>query len=292
MIQLARLPVICLVFACLLHKGAGPATGAPALWQASDDDTEIHIFGTLHLLEEGITWENARISKAFTESDALVVELDDRELAQAGPLFAQAGRLETGQTMRALVGNGIYNDVVRVARQLELPEDSFAHTRPWFAGMSLTVVGLVRAGYDPASGIDKALIDRSLAMRKPILGIETAEQQVALFSQLKPAQEKALLVDTLKQSQNVRAEFSKLQAAWLAGDIEALDRLLNRSVEQVDGLGEALLYARNRAWAAQLALLMEKPGRFFVAVGAAHLAGEKSLIRQLDGQGLAPIRLQ
>ncbi len=268
------------------------ALAAPAMWHLSDDDTSIHIFGTLHLLSSDTTWENAAISKAFLESDALIPELDDKELAKAGPIFADAGRLPRTDHLRHHVGSGIYNDVVRLARQFAMPANTFDGARPWFAGMSLTVVSLVKAGFDPASGVDRYLIDRAVSLRKPILGIETAEQQAAIFAGLSAAQEKALLVDALKQSQNVKAEFAALQAAWLAGDLAVLDTILNGSIETVDGLGEALLYARNRDWARKLSLVMQRPGNYFVAVGSAHLVGEQSLIKELTALGHTPQRVQ
>lgn len=281
--------LILMAFALLLPHGV---LAAPALWHLSDDDTSIHIFGTLHLLSSDTVWENAVISKAFLESDALIPELDDQELTKAGPIFAEAGRLPRTDHLRHHVGSGIYNDVMRLARQLDMPANAFDGARPWFAGMSLTVVSLVKAGFDPASGVDRYLIDRALNLRKPILGIETAEQQAAIFAGLSAAQEKALLVNSLKQSQNVKQEFTSLQTAWLAGDLAALDKILNGSVETVDGLGETLLYARNRDWAHKLALVMQRPGRYFVAVGSAHLVGEQSLIEELTAVGYTPDRVQ
>ncbi|WP_286829497.1 MULTISPECIES: TraB/GumN family protein [Kordiimonas] len=280
------------ILVTLLFCAVLPASAAPALWRMADDDTEIHIFGTLHMLEKGTTWANASITNAFGGADALVVELDDRELERAGPLFMEAGKLPLGMSMRQIVGNGIYNDVQRLARQLDLQEDAFLNVRPWFAGMSLTVVSLTKMGYDPASGVDQALIGEALRLRKPILGIETAAQQVELFASLSPAQDKAMLVDALRQSSNIKAYMTELQSAWLDGDETTLDKLLNGELMDMNGLGDHLLYDRNQNWAIQLSHLMNKPGRFFVAVGTAHVVGEKSLIVFLTRQSLSVERVQ
>ncbi len=268
------------------------ALAAPALWRMADDDTEVHIFGTLHMLEKGTTWANASITNAFSAAEALVVELDDRELERAGPLFMEAGKLPLGVSMRQLVGDGIYNDVRRLARQMDLQENAFQNVRPWFAGMSLTVVSLNKMGYDPSSGVDQALIGEALRLRKPILGIETAAQQVDLFASLTPSQDKAMLVDALRQSVNIKAYMTDLQDAWIDGDEATLDRLLNGELMQKDGLGDHLLYGRNQMWASQLSRLMDKPGRFFVAVGTAHVVGEKSLIVFLSKQNRFIERVQ
>jgi len=269
---------------CAILIATLPAWAAPALWRMADDDTEVYIFGTLHMLQEGTTWANAGITNAFSTSDALVVELDDRELEKAGPLFQDAGKLPLGMTMRQIVGDGIYNDVRRLARQMDLPADTFQNVRPWYAGMSLTIVSLTKMGYDPASGVDQTLISEALRLRKPILGIETAAQQAGLFAKLTPAQDKALLVDALRQSVNVKAYMTELQGAWLEGDEATLDNLLNGELMKKEGLGDHLLYGRNEDWARQLTALMNKPGRFFVAVGTAHVVGDKSLIMHLSQQ--------
>ncbi len=268
------------------------AIAAPALWRMADDDTEVHIFGTLHMLEEGTTWANASITNAFSAAEALVVELDDRELERAGPLFMDAGKLPLGVSMRQLVGDGIYNDVRRLARQMDLQENAFQNVRPWFAGMSLTIVSLGKMGYDPSSGVDQALIGEALRLRKPILGIETAAQQADLFASLTPSQDKAMLVDALRQSVNIKTYMTDLQDAWINGDEATLDKLLNGELMQKHGLGDHLLYERNQMWASQLSRLMDKPGRFFVAVGTAHVVGEKSLIVFLTKQNRFIERVQ
>lgn len=280
------------ILVILLLSGATPAQAAPALWHMADDDTEIHIFGTLHMLKKGTTWANASITNAFSTADALVVELDDQELERAGPLFMEAGKLSLGVSMRQLVGNGIYNDVRRLARQMNLQEDAFLNVRPWYAGMSLTVISLTNMGYDPASGVDQALIGEALRLRKPILGIETATQQAGLFTALTPEQDKAMLVDALRQSVNVKSYMTELQRAWLEGDEVTLDKLLNGELMNKHGLGDHLLYERNQNWATQLSHLMNKPGRFFVAIGTAHVVGEKSLIMFLTNQNHLVERIQ
>lgn len=280
------------IFLLTLILWTMPGRATPALWQVSDDDTVIHIFGTLHLLEKGTTWASASVTNAFANSDALIVELDDKQMGRAGPLFAEAGKLPLGMHMRDLVGNGIYNDVQRLTKQLDLPADTFANARPWFTGMSLTVIALTKAGYDPASGVDRTLIEEAIRLKKPILGIETAAQQANLFASLTPAQDKAMLIDALRQAQNVKSQMEEMQSAWMEADLETLDQILNGQLDMAEGLGDHLLYDRNRSWAAQMMALLSKPGRFFVAVGTAHLVGEKSLITILHQAGVSVLREQ
>ncbi|WP_417456507.1 TraB/GumN family protein [Kordiimonas sp.] len=280
--------------AVLVLHGAHAHTAAanPALWRMADSDTEVYIYGTLHVLSADTKWLTIETKAAFEGSKALIVELSGDEISRAGPLFTEAGSLPDGQSLRAFVGNGIYNDVERLCRKLNVPAGTFAQSKPWFAGMSLAVIGLVKAGFDPASGADKYFIAQAEADGKPVYGLEVAEQQVALFSSLNPLQEKALLVDTLKQNAELDVYYAQMQGAWLYGNTELLDQIINDSLSLAPGLEEHLLINRNRDWASKLAQVLDQPGRYFVAVGAGHLVGENSVIDLLQKSGAVISRIQ
>ena len=57
-------------------------------------------------------------------------------------------------------------------------------------------------------------------------------------------------------------------------------------------LAEALLYARNDRWAEWIDTRMDSPGTVFVAVGAGHLAGAKSVQDYLTARGFTVDRVQ
>ncbi len=279
-------------FLVVLLAFAQPALAAPALWRVADSDTEIHIFGTLHILSDGVNWLSPEARVAFEEADALIVELNGEEIDRAGPLFTAAGTLPEAQNLRALVGNGIYNDVERLSRKLGLPANHFTGNTPWFTGLSLSIMGLVKAGYNPASGADKFFIAQAESTGKPIFGLETAAQQVALFQNLTTAQEKALLIDTLKQNAEIDVHFAAMQAAWLSGNVAELDDILNDALEIAPGLREQMLTSRNQDWANKLVQVLERPGHYFVAVGAGHLTGSDSVLVILDGMGVSAARIE
>jgi len=268
------------------------AHATPALWRVADSDTEIHLFGTLHILSDGMEWLSPEARVAFMDSDALIVELSGEEIDRAGPLFTAAGALPEGQSLRSLVGNGIYNDVERLSRKLGMPANHFAQNTPWFTGLSLSVIGLVKAGYNPASGADKFFIAQAEGMGKAVFGLETAVQQVALFQNLTVEQEKVLLVDTLKQNAQIDVHFAAMQSAWLSGNTAELDHILNDALKIAPGLREQMLSARNRDWAGKLMQVLDRPGKFFVAVGAGHLTGGDSLIVLLEGMGIRAARIE
>ena len=51
------------------------APSGPALWQVSDEDTTIYLFGTVHVLPATTTWFDDRVAKALAASGSIVTEL-------------------------------------------------------------------------------------------------------------------------------------------------------------------------------------------------------------------------
>ncbi|MCJ9429807.1 TraB/GumN family protein [Kordiimonas marina] len=290
-----KLRFLALGFLLVLATAFGPAfqaQAAPALWRYGDQDTTVYLFGTIHIMEPSTPWLSPEISKAFDSAGTLIVELDDGQLQKAGPLFAAAGRLPEDQTLRLVVGTGVYNDVLRLCKKLSVPTSAFDHARPWFTAMSLSVGSLVRAGYNPASGADKAFLAMAEKGKKAVVPLETASFQAGLFGGLDPASEKAMLIQTLREASKIKAIFGDMQEAWVAGEPDRLAHIINASMETSPALADRLLYARNRDWAGKLSQLLDHPGVFFVAVGAGHLAGDKSVIALMTHSGIVIKRVE
>ena len=73
----------------------------PALWKLADADTTIYLFGTIHLLPEGINWYAGPIAEAFESSDQLITEIPDTPDGESAALLLKHGVLPAGQSLRA-----------------------------------------------------------------------------------------------------------------------------------------------------------------------------------------------
>jgi len=65
----------------------------PALWEVSDQDTTIYLFGTIHLLPPDYSWESPAIHKAVDTSNMLYVEtiVDQKNPAKLVAALARLG---------------------------------------------------------------------------------------------------------------------------------------------------------------------------------------------------------
>src|ERR687889_1495972 len=70
-----------------------PQTARPALWEVTDPDTTIYLFGTIHLLPNDTQWRTPAFDQAVAGSQELVVEtiIDDKNPAKLMSAMASLG---------------------------------------------------------------------------------------------------------------------------------------------------------------------------------------------------------
>lgn len=276
----------------LLALLAIPAFAHPALWVVKDADTTIYLFGTVHLLPHDTDWQFPALHEALADSQALYVEITDDDAPNMTALVLRYG-MDTAHPLTSLLTPFERGRLDRAARLADVPGGTAAldRMRPWLAALTLTVAPLVRAGLDPAQGVDKQLRATMQAAGKPVYGLETAKQQIHLLADMPQAMQLALLRSTLRDTDRATVDLKALIQAWKNGDDAAIARLENDLLRRQEPLlYQRLLVQRNQAWARRIEQLLARPGTVFIAVGAAHLAGSDSVQAQLAHDGVATQR--
>ena len=250
-----------------------PASPSPALYVASDSDTTIYLFGTIHALGDG-GWFEGDVRAAFERSDELVVETLLPERGDPPPTLRRADA-----ALHALLGREDR------AKLRGIAGTRFDRFRPWVAWTVLQGEAISRAGYAAELGADAVLVRAARARGMPIVGLETVEQQIAILESLPDADQIELLRRALHEPE---ADVRTLRAAiedWRAGDTEAAAAAFNGvySPEAHDRLNSS----RNIDWAEWIEERLTTPGVVFVAVGVAHLGGPGSVQDQLAQRGIA-----
>lgn len=278
-----------------MAEGPGAAVPAihahPALWRVRDHDTTIYLFGTIHVLKPGLDWFEGPVKAAFTASRTLVLELvlPDPTLAQAivTRYSLAAGAPPLSQSVPAAERAGYAAALAR----LGLPATAFDRLKPWSAANNLTVLTLTQQGYDLNSGVERTLTAEATAVSKPIIGLETLDQQLGYFDHLPQRTQIGYLAETIDELPGAAAEIGTMVQRWAKGDPAGLARAMNASIEASPLLARTLLVDRNRRWADWIAARMKRPGTLFIAVGAGHLAGGNSVLAELARRHLHPVRI-
>jgi len=266
----------------------------PALWVVRDADTTIYLFGTFHLLD-GRPWFNDEVRTAFDASDELVMEaILPEEPSSVAPMIMRyaldpqhrklSDRLTPEQNAtlgRALAAAGV-------------PPAAFDAFEPWFVSMTLSVLGAQRLGISSGNGPETILMNAAHARHIPIGELEGLEWQIRMFDSMPEDQQLAQLNETLEQNDELPRKLAPMLAAWSAGDVDALARLLDEDEQDspTDRALHAMLFTnRNAAWAAWIRGRLARPGTVFIAVGAGHLAGRDSVIADLQTAGIRAARV-
>ena len=261
----------------------------PAIWVVRDPDTTIYLFGTIHLLRPGLSWFDEAVRAAYDASDELVIEMVEPDAATTQAVTLKLGVDPTGTTLRAKLTPDARARYEAALTSLGLPVAAFDNLRPWLAGLTLSVLPLTKAGFDPEAGVEKSLL---AANTKPVQGLETLEQQLGFFANLPEEDQIAFLNESVDQVADGTGELDGLVDAWAAGDVDAVATLMNEGL--ADGspmIEKVLLTDRNARWAEWIEGRLKLPGTVFLAVGAGHLAGPNSVQAALARDGVTAARI-
>ncbi|MGE0775921.1 MAG: TraB/GumN family protein [Sphingomonadaceae bacterium] len=277
-----------------------PATGhartgndaKPALWKLSDADTTIWLFGSVHVLNSGIRWFDGPVAKAFTRSDELVVETELTADAASSRMMMERAFDRNGKPLRSELTpqQRVAYDKLLVAYGLN--PATFDQFKPWFAATSLTSIAYRKLGYASEHGVEMVLFREAKKTAKPIISLESLEEQVALLDSFARPVQLRMLAMTLDELNDGAERATTLIDAWRAGDAAALAREMNDGVDELPELRAVLLDRRNERFARWIAGRLAKPGTVFVAVGAGHFGGKHNVRELLEAKGFRIRRVQ
>lgn len=278
--------------AALALLAAAPAAAEPAMWRVADADTEIILFGTLHKLPANVEWLSPRVAARLDAADTLVLEVvipDDRGALVTA--VTELGYSPKTPPLSARIAPSRRDRLDAVVATTGLYIAALDRMETWLAAMTIGEATLARLGLDSAGGVETVLTARARARGTRIEGLETIPQQLGFFDTLPETDQRAMLDATVDDASDAAAETAKLVSAWRAGDTAGIAAAFAEPLRATPRLARVLLTDRNAAWAAWVERRLAQPGRVFVAVGAAHLAGTDAVQAKLAARGLKVERL-
>jgi uncharacterized protein len=257
------------------------------MWVVSDADSQLVLFGSVHVLPPGLDWTPPTLVRALHEADDVWFELPvgpqtDVEVAQ---LAAAKGYLPAGQRLSGLLSTQAAARLARVCQTYGLAAPLLEQFQPWMAEVVLAGAAYRAAGADAESGVEKALAAQAppQATRR---AFETPAQQIALFSGGPLAEQVASLEESLEELETDPQAYKDLVAAWMAADLSGLDKdALEPLREASPALYARMVTARNDAWTRTLDQRLKEAGRTVVVVGVGHLVGPDGLPARLRALG-------
>lgn len=271
-----------------------PDPDATLLWRVTGIEHDVYLFGTLHLGKAGFYPLPPRVEQAFRNADYLVFEADIEAAASFETLMSiqQRGRLPAGETLDQHLSEGTMSRLEEVLSDFGVPMAMAMNLQPWFLNVMLTALQMTEYGFMPQFGAESYLLAER-AEDAELRELESIEAQLGFLESLN--NESHLRYTLASIGPDVEQEIDEMARAWRCADKAALSEMIFSDLEEaplstaeVEALQETLYFSRNRDMARKISdYIQAQDGDYFIAVGAAHLLGERSIIDHLQQRGHA-----
>lgn len=260
----------------------------PALYVVSDADSTMYLYGTVHVRPRGTDWGDQDVRETLASAEEIWTEIEISPEAdqRTQELAMQMGQAPADRPLSSWLTAEENDRLNALTQRLGIPRAHLETMQPWMAGLTLSLLPIMQAGYDPASGVDRAVDAYGDANGKTMRAFETAEQQIGFFVGLDEQTQRAFLREAIEEAETGPGMIREMTSAWERGDLELLERLvIDDTREEYPAVYQALFVERNNAWMETLVRELEGVGVDFVAVGAGHLLGEDGLVEQFRARG-------
>jgi uncharacterized protein YbaP (TraB family) len=304
--MLARLSLSLLVSALLACARAAPAAKvAPATGQAPPQGLFLYrvlpgaggaasyLLGTIHL---GFGFDEVLTPAARAAFESATFVITETDLADdPGGRLVKAALLPPGQSLNALVDAATWS-ALEARLKDQIPSPVLAQMKPWLPALLLGLAELKEAFDALRPGKSERMMDVELMARtretnKELAHLESVDEQIAVFEGISVEEQIAELRHAL--AADSRDQARELVAAFESGDEARLGRALfdAEQMKAAPGFYQAVLFARNARWLPRIEHALAQ-GNAFVAVGAAHLLGERGLLEEFRKRGYRVERVQ
>ena len=263
------------------------------------------LFGTMHMTDPRVLAIGPAPTKALGDAKRIVIETTD-VLDQAKTYGAMLGRpdlmnLPAGKTLGDYMTPAVRAEVEAKLTELGVPFQSVETLQPWFFSTAMLMPACeVERAAAGAKVLDVSLAETGKASSKPVVGIETAVEQLEAMASLSMTLQVDSLIATLNLSHEMPDVFETMIALYLDGriglitpvteSVMPLDAESAASAKAYAEFEERIVVRRNHVMAGRLTPLLKEGGNF-IAVGALHLPGKEGLVELLQAEGYRLTRL-
>ena len=278
--------IVSFLLGLLALTGAVFAQNAPKekslLWEISGKGlTEpSYLFGTIHLICPTDFYLSQQLKNSIgkTQQLALEIDMDDPGLMAA---MTKTMFMADDKKLTDILPEKDYNQLKQFYKDsLKMDIATFGRAKPF---MMMGPMFNKILGCEPQS-YEISLMGLANNQKSEIIGLESIEEQMAIFDTIPYDRQAAMLVNMIDKLPETRKEFHDLVELYKQQDLQGLYNLTLKSEFGMDGQDEVMLFRRNQNWISRIDIIThEKPT--FIAVGAAHLGGDKGVIALLRKAG-------
>jgi uncharacterized protein len=249
------------------------------IWQLKKRESRVanYIFGTMHLgtIE---AYHHLALAEKYIAQTALYageMNLDESNSTDLNSYFMA----NVGMSIKENFKPKRYQKYcIRVSKYFKLDLENYNHFSPFFINSMLTEAILPKAF---PKALDHHLWEYARSAGKVMTGIETLAEQIHILQNIPNASQLKTFKQILGNVDSFRQNVLRINQKYKAADIKFLYKNSQRSMGK---LRQLMIYERNEVMAARVLVLLDDLASF-VAIGAAHLAGDKGILAILAKNG-------
>lgn len=253
----------------LLWKISGNGLSAPS-----------YLYGTIHITCDASLQKPTLDAIANTAQLYLELDMDDPQMQMT---MVQGMMMKEGKTMKTMMSDADYKMVDAYFTQtLGMGLAALDKMKPFM----LTTLLLPSMLDCPMQSVEQELMKVNASQNKEVLGLETVQEQLAVFDAIPYDVQLAELIKSVRNNfANDKAELVKMYAVYQSGDVDAMQNMTAESENKITSdYQDELLNDRNANWIPKIEQIAKQKPTFF-GVGAGHLGGEKGVIALLKKKG-------
>lgn len=271
---------IFLTLGSLSAQLSGPKT---IFWEITGEnlDRPSYLFGSMHIIPKREFQPFKQVDKLLKTSDRLILEMEIDVPLKTKMEWAKMMILPDGVLISDFMNEEDFTQLKSYAVDtLEVKEflfNTYLKLKPFafYSALIPHAIGKKIEGYE--------LHFSKIAKKEeiPTIGLENFEFQMGIFDSIpNMRQVEMFFSDTI----DLKKEMTEMLDLYFSQDIYKMASLISEEDSEYADFESELLSLRNENWSGQLESLMHEYS-CFIAVGAAHLAGEYGLIKMLREKG-------
>jgi uncharacterized protein YbaP (TraB family) len=270
---------------------AAPEPAAtPTLWSAQPEHAPhplLYLLGSVHVGDPRMRRLGGEVERIWERAEELVVEADVSRLdiAEIQLMMQRFGGIAAPERLQDRLAPETWLLLQAYLAEKGLPADAFDSVAPWLVATSVAVLQYRELGFEEELGVDRMFTERAMQERKPIVELETPEEQFALFANLPRDLQDLMLRDTLLRARESPDEANQMMEAWAHGDDALLEAIALEPLERApefEPFYERVFFERNERMAQRLAELALDGRVRLVVVGAGHMLGPRGIPALLE----------
>ena len=273
---------------CIVNFALCISMNAQLLYEISGGELEksSYLFGTHHMVSVETATKIEGVFRAFNDCSAVVGEFVDdnpeemqRQILAASKMEESIFKLLTSEE-KALIDSALQAEV-----GLTLANEQYMRPNVIAMIYEMTVRERVLKSQAGDMAMDSYFQVAGSELGKSVYGLETVEDQLKMLLRSITIERQAeILVETIRNTDNIITENAKLDSLYVKGDLEGLYEMLIEAEDMTEAEKFLLVDERNHDWLPKIEKHIKQES-CFIAVGALHLPGNDGLINLLRKAG-------